>query len=123
MKFKSLGKKGSKFQGLETFNRPENCKEVKCVSDEVTAVCPITGQPDYYVVTIEYQPKSSMVESKSLKMYLGKFRNEGLFCEAFADKICEDIFDALSPHRCEVTVVQKPRGGIAIHSTSVKQTF
>jgi len=56
--------------------------QVDLTSDELVAVCPITGQPDLYVVSIEYTPKDLCLESKSLKLYLNSFRNEGVFCEA-----------------------------------------
>ena len=48
-------------------------------SDELTAVCPITAQPDFYVARIVYRPKALCLESKSLKLYLARFRNEGAF--------------------------------------------
>ena len=51
-------------------------------SDELTATCPITAQPDLYVATIEYEPQALCLESKSLKIYLSRFRTEGAFCEA-----------------------------------------
>lgn len=117
--FKSLGKKTPKFLGLETFQCPSHTTSVTCVSDEVTAMCPVTGQPDWYVVRITYRPKMKCVESKSLKLYLQSFRNAGHFCEKFAEIIASDLFKILLPHHISVTVIQKPRGGIAIESTSV----
>jgi len=89
-------------------------------SDELTAVCPITGQPDLYRATIEYRPQSLCLESKSLKLYLAGFRNEGAFCEALAVKIRDDVAAALelSADDVRVTLVQKPRGGITITATS-----
>ena len=65
-------------------------------SDELVAVCPITGQPDMYVATIEYEPDRLCLESKSLKLYLASFRNEGVFCEALAVRIRDDVAQALS---------------------------
>ena len=53
-------------------------------SDELAAVCPITGQPDLYTAAIEYRPEALCLESKSLKLYLATYRNEGVFCEALA---------------------------------------
>lgn len=85
-------------------------------SDEVTAVCPITGQPDMYVVTIDYEPAALCLESKSVKLYFMQFRQEGHFCEALAVKIRDDAAAALevSRERVHVSLRQKPRGGITI---------
>jgi 7-cyano-7-deazaguanine reductase len=91
-------------------------KEVSFESTEVAAVCPVTGQPDQYTVTIKLKVASSSIESKSLKLYLQQFRNEGIFCEALADTICKDIVECCSPLRCLVSVEQKSRGGITLTS-------
>jgi 7-cyano-7-deazaguanine reductase len=89
-------------------------------SDEVTAVCPITNQPDLYVATIEYSPGALCLESKSLKLYLSSFRNEGVFCEALAVKIRDDVSNALDlpSDKVRVTLEQKARGGITITATA-----
>lgn len=89
-------------------------------SDELTAVCPVTGQPDLYVATIEFWPQALCIESKSLKLYLSGFRNEGHFCEALAVKIRDDVAEALElpPDKVRVTLEQKARGGITITATS-----
>lgn len=115
--FSVLGKPGAPFQGLDTFPAPAGVERVYLESDEVAAVCPITGQPDWYIVKITYLPRGLCVESKSLKLYLQSFRNEGVFCEALSARIAGDLGAALG---CpvEVTVVQKPRGGISIHATA-----
>lgn len=115
---KTLGRTGSKFKGLETFKAPPDCKIVTCVSDEVTAVCPVTGQPDWYKVTLEYLPHKLCVESKTLKLFLQSFRNEGHFCEDFSQIIARKLFEVLRPYRVRVTVLQKARGGIAIEAAS-----
>jgi 7-cyano-7-deazaguanine reductase len=85
-------------------------------SDELAAVCPITGQPDLYVATIEYEPEALCLESKSLKLYLASYRNEGAFCEALAVKIRDDVGAALElpTEKVRVTLRQKARGGITI---------
>ena len=115
-RFVALGHAGSEhYAGLETFDNP-GVASVEMTSDELTAVCPVTGQPDMYVVTIEYAPKGLCLESKSLKLYLAGYRNEGAFCEALAVKIRDDIAEALGLTGEDVTVTlrQKPRGGIEI---------
>ena len=93
---------------------------VALTSDELTAVCPVTGQPDLYLVTIEYWPESHCIESKSLKLYLAGYRNEGHFCEALAVKIRDDVADALElpSDKVRVMLEQKARGGITITATS-----
>src|SRR6266545_112307 len=89
--FVALGHAGSEhYAGLETFANP-GVSHVTLTSDELTAVCPVTGQPDLYLATIEYWPESHCIESRSLKLYLAGYRNEGHFCEALAVKIRDDV--------------------------------
>ena len=85
-------------------------------SDELIAVCPITGQPDFYRATIEYRPVGLCLESKSLKLYLARFRDEGAFCEALTVRIRDEVAATLELEAGAVTVtlVQKARGGITI---------
>ncbi|HZD60359.1 MAG TPA: preQ(1) synthase [Anaerolineae bacterium] len=117
MEFDILGKTiHHPLKKLETFRKPANVHTVIMKSDEVTSMCPVTGQPDWETVTIEYAPDQLCVESKSLKLYFWSFRDEGCFCEALADQIANDFFSACEPFWCKVTVVQKPRGGIEITS-------
>ena len=97
---------------LETFPKPKNVKIVKFTTDEMTSFCPVTNQPDFNRVEIEYHPDQLCVESKSLKLYLWTFRDEPIFGEGLAGTIAQDIFDALQPHFCQVTLVQGIRGGL-----------
>ena len=118
--FVALGHAGSdSYAGLETFPNP-GVSRVEMRSDELAAVCPVTGQPDLYVASIGYEPKELCLESKSLKLYLAGFRNEGAFCEALAVRIRDDVAAALElPHdRVCVTLEQKARGGITITATT-----
>ena len=79
--FVALGHAGSgHFAGLESFPNP-GVAHVEMTSDELTAVCPITGQPDMYTCTIAYDPAGLCLESKSLKLYLHSFRDHGAFHE------------------------------------------
>jgi len=112
----ALGQPGNeRYAGLETFPNP-GVADVELVSDELTAVCPITSQPDLYRVTIGYSPEAHCLESKSLKLYLNGFRNEGVFCEALAVQIRDEIAAALvlPSERVRVVLEQKARGGITI---------
>jgi 7-cyano-7-deazaguanine reductase len=118
--FVALGHAGSEhYAGLESFPNP-GVTQVELTSDEVTAVCPITGQPDFYVATIAFEPDALCLESKSLKLYLARFRNEGAFCEALAVRIRDDVAAALelAPDKVHVTLRQKARGGISIVATA-----
>ena len=118
--FVALGHAGSEaYAGLETFPNP-GVTEVEMTSDELTAICPVTNQPDIYTATIEYRPRALCLESKSLKLYLARFRNEGVFCEALAVRIRDDVAAALEVDADAVRVVlrQKARGGITITATA-----
>jgi 7-cyano-7-deazaguanine reductase len=118
--FVALGHAGSDaYAGLESFPNPGvACVEMR--SDELTAVCPITGQPDMYDASIVFEPDALCLESKSLKLYLAHFRNEGAFCEALAVRIRDDVAAVLElPHeRVHVTLEQKARGGITITASA-----
>jgi 7-cyano-7-deazaguanine reductase len=117
--FVALGHAGSDhYEGLETFPNP-GVSRVELTSDELVAVCPITDQPDLYIASIEYRPKDRCLESKSLKLYLNRFRNEGHFCEALAVRIRDDVAEALglAADGVTVTLEQKARGGITITAT------
>jgi 7-cyano-7-deazaguanine reductase len=118
--FVALGHAGSShYAGLETFANP-GVAVVEMESDELSAVCPVTGQPDFYVATIEYEPEALCLESKSVKLYLNQFRDEGHFCEALAVRIRDDVAAALelATDRVSVTLVQKARGGITITAST-----
>ena len=123
--FEALGKSGVNDIGgkLETFAAPRTVTDVSMTSDEVTAVCPVTGQPDQYTVTIRYTPNALCIESKSLKLYFQQFRNEGIFCEAFAARIARDVMDTIKPVRVTVNVVQKARGGITISAEAYRDEY
>ncbi len=99
---------------LEVFPTPRNVDLVVLESDEVTSLCPVTGQPDWEKVVIEFAPDQYCIESKSLKLYFWSFREEGVFCEALAAQIAQDIFDVCQPFWCKVTIIQRPRGGVTI---------
>ena len=118
--FVALGHPGSEhYAGLETFANP-GVSHVEMRSDELAAVCPVTGQPDLYVALIEYWPEALCLESKSLKLYLNGWRNEAHFCEALTVKIHEDVAQVLElpPDKVRVKLTQKARGGISITATS-----
>ena len=102
---------------LEAFeNRyPERDYWVKFNCPEFTAMCPITGQPDFAEIKIMYIPDQRMVESKSLKLYLFSFRNHGDFHEDCVNIILDDLVKLMDPRYIEVLGLFVPRGGISIH--------
>ena len=118
--FVALGHAGSEhYAGLETFPNP-GVTHVSMTSDELVAICPITAQPDFYTAAIEYKPGPLCLESKSLKLYLAGYRNEGAFCEALAVRIRDDVGAALElpADKVRVVLTQKARGGITIAATA-----
>lgn len=82
---------------------------------EFTSLCPITGQPDFATIVIDYEPDQLCVESKSLKIYLLGYRNHGSFHEACVTRICNDLVALLKPVSLRVEGRFTPRGGIPFH--------
>jgi 7-cyano-7-deazaguanine reductase len=111
-----LGRDAKPGKRLETFpnHDPERDYIVRLETDEFTCVCPATGQPDFASLTVEYIPDQKILESKSFKLYLWSYRNEGVFHEHVTNKILEDLVAALEPRWCRVRGAFKVRGGIAI---------
>lgn len=89
---------------------------------EFTSLCPMTNQPDFGHFKIMYMPGSWIVESKSLKLYLGSFRQSGEFHEACAARILGTLVELIQPRWMVVKGVFRPRGGIAINPTAFHQT-
>ncbi|MBQ1208875.1 MAG: NADPH-dependent 7-cyano-7-deazaguanine reductase QueF [Bacteroidales bacterium] len=102
---------------LEAFENqhPDNDYWVRFNCPEFTSLCPITGQPDFAEIRIDYIPGKRMVESKSLKLYLFSFRNHGAFHEDCVNIILKDLVALMDPKYIEVTGFFVPRGGISIH--------
>ena len=101
---------------LEAFpnHNPERDYTVTLDCPEFTCVCPMTGQPDFGTITIRYVPDRLILESKSLKLYLWSYREEGVFHEHVTNRILDDVVKALAPRRCVVTGAFRSRGGISI---------
>jgi 7-cyano-7-deazaguanine reductase len=111
-----LGKTTQPVKKLETFpnHHPGRNYTVTLQTEEFTCVCPMTGQPDYAKIKIQYVPGKRIVESKSLKLYLWSFRNEGVFHEHLTNMILDDLVAALKPRWCKVSAEFAVRGGIGI---------
>lgn len=107
---------------LETFPNPRPGRDyvIEIVCPEFTSVCPKTGQPDFGTITFRYTPGPTCVELKSLKHYLQRFRNEGIFYEQVTNRLLDDFVAACQPVRCQVVSNWTPRGGI---TTSVTCTY
>jgi 7-cyano-7-deazaguanine reductase len=101
---------------LDTFPnpRPERPYEVCFTTCEVTSLCPVTGQPDFYRLTITYVPERRCIESKSLKLYLFSLRNTGLFAEDLANRVLDDLLACCHPRWIRVLCEMNPRGGISL---------
>ena len=102
---------------LEAFENqhPERDYWVQFNCPEFTALCPITGQPDFAEIKIMYIPDKKMVESKSLKLYMFSFRNHGDFHEDVINIILNDLVKLMDPRYIEVLGLFLPRGGISIY--------
>jgi 7-cyano-7-deazaguanine reductase len=101
---------------LETVPNPQPglLYAVRFTCPEFTSLCPVTGQPDFAHLVIDYVPEATIVESKSLKLYLGAFRNHGAFHEDCTLAIARRLVDALAPVWLRIGGYWYPRGGIPI---------
>ena len=93
---------------------PDRLYVVRFVAPEFTSLCPITGQPDFAHLVIDYVPRRRLVESKSLKLYLSAFRNQGAFHEDCTLAIAKRLAGALKPRWLRIGGYWYPRGGIPI---------
>jgi len=91
---------------------PDRDYEVHCRTPELTCRCPVTGQPDFATVDIRYVPDQSLVELKSLKLYLWSYRDQGAFHEDITNRILNDLVGLLAPRRMVVRTEWNVRGGI-----------
>ena len=104
---------------LELFPNPAPHRDyvIAHTQHEFTSMCPITGHPDFAVITVKFTPDKTCVELKSLKLYLHAFRNDGIFFEAVTNKICDDLGSVLKPRALTVIADWKGRGGISSQVT------
>ena len=94
--------------------RPGKPYLVRFAVPEFTSLCPVTGQPDFAHLVIDYAPDAVMVESKSLKLFLGSFRNHQAFHEDCTVGIGQRLFEEMAPHWLRIGGYWYPRGGIPI---------
>jgi len=120
--FNFLGKKvNAPSKQLDTFEKPVDVQTVKFEGNELTGFCPVTHQPDFYSIIIEFAPDKLCIESKSLKLYLWSFREEAIFAEGMANVIANDIFTAIQPFWCKISLTQNTRGGLQLSVVAEKR--
>ena len=107
---------------LETFPNPYPQRDysIETICPEFTSMCPVTGQPDFGVLTLTYIPDKTCYELKSLKLYLQQFRNHGAFYESVTNQILDDLVAATQPRWMSIVADFTPRGGIR---TTVKVRY
>ena len=100
-------------KNLDTFDnpKPERDFTIRIDIPEFSCLCPLTGQPDFAELRLEYVPEQKCVELKSLKLYIWSFRDEGAFHEAVTNRILDDIVAATSPRFARLTAKFNVRGG------------
>ena len=108
---------------LEVFDNPHRGQEwaVSLYCYEFTSLCPVTGQPDFGRLHIGYVPDALCVESKSLKLYLMRYRNHGAFHEDCVNQVASDLAGRLAPRYLYVYGDFNPRGGIAIRPLALRR--
>ena len=99
---------------LETFPNPRPGRDFQIHMEvpEFTCLCPLTGQPDFATIVVDYIPDATCVELKSLKLYMWSYRNEGAFHEAVTNRILDDLVEATAPRFMRITAKWYVRGGI-----------
>ncbi|MDP9426628.1 MAG: preQ(1) synthase [Actinomycetota bacterium] len=98
------------------WNHPGMDATVEFTTDELTAICPVTGQPDFYDLKLSYRPRAKLLESKAMKLYLWGFRDKGAFAEDLAATLLEDLVAACDPEEMTVDLTQQVRGGLKIRT-------
>jgi len=99
---------------LETFPNPSPARDytIRMSIPEFTCLCPLTGQPDFATLELEYVPDASCVELKSLKLYIWSFRDRGAFHEAVTNEILQHLVEAIAPRFMRLSARFNVRGGI-----------
>ena len=105
-------------ENLDTvpWSHPGADATVEFTTDELTAICPVTGQPDFYDLKLSYRPRLRLLESKAMKLYLWGFRDKGAFAEDLAATLLEDLVAACDPEEMTVDLTQQVRGGLKIRT-------
>ena len=107
---------GAKHLDTVPWNHAGTDAVVEFSTDELTAICPVTGQPDFYELKLNYRPGPRLLESKAMKLYLWGFRDRGMFAEDMAATLLKDFVAACDPAEITVDLTQKVRGGLEIRT-------
>jgi 7-cyano-7-deazaguanine reductase len=107
---------GAKQLDIVPWNHSGTDAVVEFSTDELTAICPITGQPDFYELKLSYRPGTRLLESKAMKLYLWSYRDRGMFAEDMAATLLEDLVAACDPVEMTVDLTQRVRGGLQIRT-------
>ena len=99
-----------------SWNHGDTDATVEFSTDELTAICPVTGQPDLYELKLTYRPGTRLLESKAMKLYLWGFRDKGMFAEDMAATLLKDFVAACDPAEMTVDLTQQVRGGLKIRT-------
>lgn len=91
---------------------PERDYTIRIEIPEFTCLCPVTGQPDFATLSLEYVPQHTCIELKSLKLYIWSYRDQGAYHEAVTNQILEDLVDKLTPRYLRLTAEFNVRGGL-----------
>ncbi len=107
-----------KAEQLDTvpWNHADTDALVEFSTNELTAICPVTGQPDFYELKLSYRPGARLLESKAMKLYLWGFRDTGMFAEDLAATLLKDLVAACDPVEMTVDLTQQVRGGLKIRT-------
>ena len=99
---------------LDTFDNPQAERDytIRIDTPEFTCLCPMTGQPDFATIRLEYIPERLCIELKSLKLYFWSYRDEGAFHEAVTNRILADLVEAIQPRFMRVSADFNVRGGV-----------
>jgi 7-cyano-7-deazaguanine reductase len=98
------------------WNHTDTDAVIEFSTSELTALCPITAQPDFYELELSYRPGALLLESKSMKLYLWGFRDKGMFAEDMAATLLKDLVAACDPVEMTVDLLQQVRGGLKIRT-------
>lgn len=98
------------------WNHADTDVVVEFSTDELTAICPVTGQPDFYELKLGYRPETRLLESKAMKLYLWGFRDRGMYAEDMAVTLLKDLVAACDPAEMTVDLTQRVRGGLRIRT-------
>lgn len=98
------------------WNHEDSDATIEFTTEELTAFCPVTSQPDFYDLKLTYRPRAKLLESKAMKLYLWGFRDRGAFAEDLAATLLNDLVGACEPVWMEVDLTQRVRGGLQIRT-------